>query len=111
MVEERALDGIASRTAEASGVATTLQKSEPDMIKALDKALGLDHPTDKVKQAAAGGLAAAVSNFSKVLSQGSALEEQKDPLAGQPANSEARSVELVVMRTTGQGEQSLGTLR
>ncbi|CAE7746135.1 unnamed protein product [Symbiodinium sp. CCMP2456] len=136
--------GILSRgTAQlGKGVATTLQKSEPDMIKALDKALGLDHPTDKVKQAAqkmvnknaeaaAGGLVAAVSNFSKALSQGeldvagnvssalaavgSALENQKDPLAGQPANSEdmARNAQYAMNNFTSmvrQGEQSLGKI-
>jgi len=136
--------GILSRgTAQLGrGVATTLQKSEPDMIKALDKALGLDHPTDKVKQAAqkmvnknakaaAGGLAAAVSNFSKALSQGeldvagnvssalaavgSALENQKDPLAGRPANSEemARNAQYAMNNFTSmvrQGEQSLGKI-
>eukprot|EP00437_Effrenium_voratum_P049962 CAMPEP_0181542018 /NCGR_PEP_ID=MMETSP1110-20121109/77697_1 /TAXON_ID=174948 /ORGANISM="Symbiodinium sp., Strain CCMP421" /LENGTH=154 /DNA_ID=CAMNT_0023673701 /DNA_START=1 /DNA_END=462 /DNA_ORIENTATION=+ len=107
------------------------------MIKALDKALGLDHPTDKVKQAAQkmvnknAKAAAGGFNFSKVLSQGeldvagnvssalaavgSALEEQKDPLAGQPANSEemAKNAQYAMNNFTSmvrQGEQSLGKM-
>ncbi|CAE6956622.1 unnamed protein product [Symbiodinium natans] len=136
--------GLLSRgTAQlGKGVASTLQKSEPDMIKALDKALGLDHPTDSVKQeaqqmvnknakAAAGNLAAAVSNFSKMLSQGemdvagnvssalaavgSALESQKQPLAGKPPNSEemARTAQYAMNNISSmlrQGEKSLGNM-
>lgn len=63
------------------GVASTVQQHEPEMINALDKALGLDQPSDATKQevkkfvnqnaqAAAGSFAAAVGNFSKMLSKG-----------------------------------------
>eukprot|EP00439_Symbiodinium_sp_Y106_P006349 s6666_g1.t1 len=74
--------------------------------------------------AAAGGLAAAVSNFSKALSQGeldvagnvssalaavgSALENQKDPLAGRPANSEemARNAQYAMNNFTSMVRRS-----
>lgn len=63
------------------GVANTVQHSEPELIKALDKALGLDNPSDATKkevqkfvnqnaQAAAGNFVSAVGNFSKMLSKG-----------------------------------------
>ncbi|CAK9050656.1 unnamed protein product [Durusdinium trenchii] len=63
------------------GVANTVESSEPQLIKALDQVLGLDHPTDATKKevqkfvnqnakAAAGNFASVVGNFSKVLSRG-----------------------------------------
>ena len=63
------------------GVASSVQQSEPTLIKALDQALGLDHPDGAGKkevqkfvnqnaQAAAGTFASVVGNFSKILSQG-----------------------------------------
>ncbi|CAK9050644.1 unnamed protein product, partial [Durusdinium trenchii] len=62
------------------GVANTVESSEPQLIKALDQVLGLDHPTDATKKevqkfvnqnakAAAGNFASVVGNFSKVLSR------------------------------------------
>eukprot|EP00913_Durusdinium_trenchii_P020991 g19724.t2 len=72
---------LACTAALGQGVANTVESSEPQLIKALDQVLGLDHPTDATKKevqkfvnqnakAAAGNFASVVGNFSKVLSRG-----------------------------------------
>ncbi|CAJ1344493.1 unnamed protein product, partial [Effrenium voratum] len=124
------------------GVASTLQRSQPEIIQAIDKALGLDHPADAQKKevqqlvnqnaaTAAGSFASAVSNFSKMLSQGEravgsnvssilaamgdALQNEKPMAAGQePAKTELPEAAGTAMKDFSTmlrgGEQVVGKM-